>query len=193
MSEKNHQSITAPPQITILVDGRFNVGKTAFIRSLSDMEVRSTEKTFSHGRLAVDFGKMTLSNKQIYFFGIPGPLHFLRIDECVSVLGLDGAILVIDSRFQDNVVAPSYPLTAQELAFPDAQYMSRYYADHAPVPYVIAANRQDQPGAASAEEVRAMLRVPANIPVVPCVATDKESCKKVLLTLLDLVLEADEA
>jgi signal recognition particle receptor subunit beta len=55
---------------------------------------------------------------------------------------------------------------------------------------VVAANKQDQPNAWSQDDLRLALDIPPEIPVVPCVATDKESVKRVLVALLDEVLKA---
>ena len=37
------------------------------------------------------------------------------------------------------------------------------------------------------------MRLPDDIPVVPCIATDKESVKNVLIALLEKVIEAIDA
>ena len=59
---------------------------------------------------------------------------------------------------------------------------------HSAVPYIVAANKQDLEDAWPAEDLRIVLRVEPDIKVVPCVATDKESVKQVLLELLFSIL-----
>jgi signal recognition particle receptor subunit beta len=60
------------------------------------------------------------------------------------------------------------------------------------VPYVVAANKQDLEDAWSPEDLRIALRVDRNVKVLPCVATHRESVKKVLLELLYTILEQAE-
>ena len=51
--------------------------------------------------------------------------------------------------------------------------------------YVIAASNQDSPDAWSLEDLRIALHLDESQCLVPCVATDRESVKQVLLALLD--------
>jgi hypothetical protein len=52
------------------------------------------------------------------------------------------------------------------------------------------ANKQDEQNAWSPEELRFALRLPEEIKVLPCVATDRESVKTVLLELLYILLQS---
>jgi uncharacterized protein len=66
----------------------------------------------------------------------------------------------------------------------------------AEIPYVVVANKQDLPNAWLVDDVRIALRVPDDIPVLPCVAHDKKSVASVLIALCEVILndiEADEA
>ena len=60
---------------------------------------------------------------------------------------------------------------------------------YAPTPYVVAANKQDHPDAWEPDDLRIALRIEENVKLLPCVATDKESVKTVLLELLYSILE----
>jgi uncharacterized protein len=57
----------------------------------------------------------------------------------------------------------------------------------------VAANKQDLDDAWPAEDLRIVLRVESGVKVVPCVASDKESVKYVLLELLYSILELMDA
>jgi len=52
------------------------------------------------------------------------------------------------------------------------------------VPFVVAANKQDDPTALPLSYIRRRLQLPLEIPILPCVATDRASVKQVLLGLL---------
>lgn len=62
-------------------------------------------------------------------------------------------------------------------------------AFHPHTPCVLVANKQDKPGAWSAEDLRIGLGIPDDILVVPCVAHDRESVKEVVLQLLYKIME----
>jgi hypothetical protein len=57
------------------------------------------------------------------------------------------------------------------------------------VPYIVAANKQDMDDAWPPEDLKIVLKVEEGVKVVPCVATDRESVKQVLLELLYSILE----
>jgi signal recognition particle receptor subunit beta len=67
-----------------------------------------------------------------------------------------------------------------------------FFISYRDTPYVIAANKQDKPNAWSPDELRLALRLPAQIKVLPCVASDRESVKNVLLELLYVILQQSE-
>ena len=67
----------------------------------------------------------------------------------------------------------------------ETQRLMARFAEITQAPYGVAANKQDDPAALPAGTIRQHLRLPAEIPVVPCVATERESCKAVLMALLD--------
>jgi hypothetical protein len=54
---------------------------------------------------------------------------------------------------------------------------------------VVAANKQDMQDAWPPEDLRIALKVRPDVKLLPCVATDRESVKNVLLELLYSILE----
>ncbi len=68
--------------------------------------------------------------------------------------------------------------------FLETQRLMARFAEITDAPFVVAANKQDDPAALPISYVRRRLQLPFEIPLVPCVATDRESCKNVLLSLL---------
>jgi signal recognition particle receptor subunit beta len=60
------------------------------------------------------------------------------------------------------------------------------------VPFVVAANKQDDPTALPLDYIRRRLGLSEDIPVLSCVATNRESVKEVLLTLLDRIYSLNE-
>jgi signal recognition particle receptor subunit beta len=71
--------------VKMVVTGPFNSGKTEFIRSISEIDVVSTERKISSDAervkdsttVAMDFGRITVDNDLAYLFGTPGqPFRF---------------------------------------------------------------------------------------------------------------------
>ena len=123
----------------------------------------------------MDFGRITVDEDLVlYLFGTPGQRRFDFMWEILSE-GMLGFIVLLDS------VRPE--------TFREARSILDTFRSYAPVPYVVAANKQDLEDAWSPEDLRIALRIPNDVKVLPCVATDKESVKQVLLELLYLILE----
>jgi len=110
----------------------------------------------------------------LYLFGTPGQKRFDFMWEILSE-GMLGFVVMVDS---------TSPQT-----FREARYILDVFHRYARTPYVVAANKQDLPDAWPVEDLRIALRLNSKTKVIPCVATDKESVKKVLLELLYLILE----
>ena len=175
--------------LKIVVTGPFASGKTELIQTISEIEVVATDRTItreserikSQTTVAMDFGRITIDEELIlYLFGTPGQKRFDFMWEILSE-GMLGFVVMIDSTRPET--------------FREARRILDTFRSYSPVPYIVAANKQDLEDAWPAEDLRIVLRVESDIKVVPCVATDKESVKQVLLELLYSILallDADE-
>jgi len=169
--------------VKMVVTGPFNAGKTEFIRSVSEIDVVSTERKIStqvervkdQTTVAMDFGRITVDdNLVLYLFGTPGQRRFDFMWEILSE-GMLGFIVMVDS---------SRPET-----FREARNILETFRAYAPTPYVVAANKQDSMDAWELDDMRIALRLDPKVKFLPCVATDKETVKNVLLELLYSILE----
>ncbi len=169
--------------VKIVVTGPFNAGKTEFIRSVSEIDVVSTErqisdstKTVKHQTtVAMDFGRISIDDDLVlYLFGTPGQKRFDFMWEILSE-GMLGFVILIDS------VKPE--------TFREARYILDIFKGYANTPYVIAANKQDVADAWGIDDLRIALRIDPKTKILPCVARDKESVKHILLELLYTILE----
>ncbi|MBN1812008.1 MAG: ATP/GTP-binding protein [Anaerolineae bacterium] len=170
--------------VKMVVTGPFSAGKTEFIQAISEIDVVATERKISRAEervkdqttVAMDFGRITVDDDLVlYLFGTPGQRRFDFMWEILSE-GMLGFIVLLDS------VRPE--------TFREARSILDTFRSYAPVPYVVAANKQDLDDAWLPEDLRIALRIPEDIKVLPCVATDRESVKNVLLELLYSILEA---
>lgn len=172
--------------VKMVITGPFSAGKTEFIRSISEIDVVSTERKISseaervkeETTVAMDFGRITVDDDLVlYLFGTPGQRRFDFMWEILSE-GMLGFIVLIDS------VRPE--------TFREAKHILEIFRSYSPTPYVVAANKQDLPDAWSSEDLRIALKIDSNVKVLPCVATDKKQVKNVLLELLYSILEIME-
>jgi uncharacterized protein len=172
--------------VKMVVTGPFNAGKTEFIRSVSEIDVVSTERKISTEServketttVAMDFGRITVDEELVlYLFGTPGQRRFDFMWEILSE-GMLGFIVMVDSTRPET--------------FREARNIMTTFKAYAPTPYVVNANKQDQEDAWDLEDIRIALRLSPNIKLLECVATDKEKVKNVLLELLYSILSEME-
>ena len=164
----------------IVVTGPFNSGKTAFIKSISDIEVVSTERKITtedrgikaETTVAMDYGRAKLNDDVLYLSGTPGQTRFDFMWEILSN-EMDAFIVLVDATD-----TPS---------FPEAAELVEQFTNYVNVPYLIVANKSDLQGAAGLAEVRRGTKAGSDITVMPCVATQKSSVRQVLLQMVDIV------
>ena len=178
---------TSVQTVKIVVTGPFSAGKTEFIQTISEIDVVATERRITRASerikdqttVAMDFGRITIDDELIlYLFGTPGQKRFDFMWEILSE-GMLGFVVMIDSTRPET--------------FREARRILDTFRSYSPVPYIVAANKQDLPDAWPAEDLRIVLRVEPGIKVVSCVANDRESVKEVLLELLYSILELVDA
>lgn len=169
--------------VKMVVTGPFNSGKTEFIRTVSEIDVVSTEKKISSSKekvkdtttVAMDFGRITIDKDLVlYLFGTPGQKRFDFMWEILSE-GMLGFVVMVDS-------------TAPE-TFREARRILETFRAYAPTPYIVGANKQDMQDSWDVKDMRIALRLDTKVKILPCVATNKEKVKNVLLELLYSILE----
>ncbi|MBZ0318464.1 MAG: GTP-binding protein [Chloroflexi bacterium] len=176
--------------VKMVITGPFSSGKTEFIKSISEIEVVSTESPIAkdspesmekaNTTVAMDFGRITVDDDLVlYLFGTPGQRRFDFMWEILAE-GMLGFVVMVDS---------SKPET-----FREARSILETFRAYAPTPYVVAANKQDHEDAWKPEDLRIALRIEdENVKLLSCVAKNKESVKEVLLELLYSILEEMDA
>ncbi|MFE0464020.1 ATP/GTP-binding protein [Kitasatospora sp. NPDC058965] len=173
----------------IVVAGGFGVGKTTFVRSVSEIPPLTTEAVMTeagvgvddttavpHKRsttVAMDFGRISLApDLVLYLFGTPGQGRFWFMwDDLVR--GAVGAVVLVDTRR----LADSFPALD--------------YFEGSGLPFVVAVNQFDGAPVYTPEAVRDALGVSAPVPVLICDARQRGSTVGVLTTLVEHALAVE--
>lgn len=168
----------AARSVKVVITGPTGVGKTTFIRTLSEIRVLTTEQRVgrptdvSGGEpVAMDFGRLTVADGlPIHLFGAPSREQFDFMWDVLAE-GMLGFIVVLDDSRPDSAA--------------EALGMLNYFRDRATVPYVVAVNKITHGNPErSLRRARHTLRIPDSVRVVATDARDRDSAKQALLELL---------
>lgn len=164
--------MTANPQVEIMkigVLGLYGAGKSTFIDTICKKTLTRGEGTAQWflGQVAVDETLM------LQFQEPPSAerFDFMWLRDLVEGLDVHGYIIIVDS---------TKPETFGE--FISVLYTIR--AQHPGIPIVVAANKQNHYRAWSTNDLRVMLRISDDIPIMPCIASDFEVVKNVVLRIM---------
>lgn len=182
---------TVPLAVKVVVSGGVGVGKTTFIGAISEMEPLDTEAAITHVSMgvdtldgaesrttrtvALDFGRITLDPTiALYLFGAPGSgaqeqrrISFMWEELAEGALG---TVILADTRRIEDC----YPAVD-------------YFEDRG-VPFVLAVNRFEDAERIEPDEVRRVLGLRGDVPVLECDARERDSVRDVLGALMDRVL-----
>jgi signal recognition particle receptor subunit beta len=120
--------------------------------------------------VALDFGRISFpSNLVLYLFGTPGQKRFWFMWDDLAI-GAVGAVVMADTRRVADCFA------------------SIDYFERNGTPFIIAVNCFDGAPRFQPDDIRIALALPPEVPIVLCDARERDSVKKVLVSLVRYVM-----
>jgi hypothetical protein len=177
-----------PTSVKLLVAGGFGVGKTTFIRSVSEIEPLTTEELITMASVGIDdldgvagkttttvafdFGRISLSPELIlYLFGTPGQDRFWFMWDELST-GALGAVVLADTRRLE------------------ASFSAVDFFESRDIRFIVAVNEFDGAFRYEPEEIRTALELKPDVPITLCDARQPRSATSVLAALVQHLLAA---
>ena len=165
----------------VVVTGAYGAGKTTLVRSLSEINVLTQERSVTSAggdadTIAMDFGRLTVGDGlSMHLFGTPTRDRFDFMWDVVKD-GMVGFIVLVDDSRADSL--------------PEAVGVLNWFRERANVPYVVAVNKVSAANAErSIRRTRHVLRIPDHVRVCAVDVRQRASSKQLLLQLLHAATE----
>jgi signal recognition particle receptor subunit beta len=172
--------------VKVVLLGPFAVGKTTFVRAVSEIRPACTEERMTKAgelvddlrglegkettTVAMDFGRLTVADDIVlYLFGAPGQPRFARMIEDLMEGALGGVVLVDTKRITES-------------------WDAMVRLEEAGLPYVVAINQFADSPHYSEQDLRAALDLAPATPLVFCDVRRRQSAKDPLIALVQHLL-----
>jgi len=158
--------------LKVLVTGPRKSGKTAFIQSISQYTEYNDQTGWFFGRVRVDHDLI------LHLLEPPADqqTEFFWMQDMVSRIRATGFVVMVNSAYSNTFAE-----------FVSILYTIRGF--HHNLPLVVAANHQDHPRAWNVEDIALGLGI-TDMNMYPCVATNRDAVRDILVELLTMAMPA---
>jgi hypothetical protein len=164
--------LTESDKIKIVVTGGDGVGKTTFIKTLSDPwtdDPAAPSPIQDFGRIAID--DLIDRPLTIYLFS-----------------SLHGQRTALMDSIRDELLCVILVNSTDPSMFSEARATIEVVENYSDFTYIIAASFQDRPDAWDIADLRHALQIPPHVQIVPCDVRVKTDALRVLRALLEVAL-----
>lgn len=173
--------LPAPPPntrvITVFVRGARSAGKTTFIRTICDSDVREiAQRRLPHGSLSIeDFGRIHVHDSLVLdLIGTTNMEHDLQLPPHIACDSYGGTIFLVDG-------------TSTRYFHGMHQWWERA-RQHTPPPYITVQTKVDTEHPVPPDQLRRFANIPPDEFLMPCIATSRTSVHRVVSIFLDGIL-----
>jgi len=164
-------------RLKIVISGPVGAGKTALVKTLSDIPALTTDERSSIDigkpeiTTAMDFGIVELNGTLVYLFGTPGQIRFSFMWEEL-MKGVSGYIFLVDGSNPDGLS--------------EAVKMLKTFREKYDCPFIVGVTKRDLDSSLSLKEIALRLGVPEGL-IMEVNATDRESAERLLSVLVSMI------
>jgi uncharacterized protein len=157
----------------VLLAGFRGAGKTEFIKTISDFPLVSVQKRIATTQafVAMDYGRIRVGRDMLFLYSPAAETDYRLLWDALAT-DMQGCIILVDSTNFESFGQVAQLI--QTLSSPQACCL-------------VVANKTDQTNAAHLGRIRHETLVPANVVVMPCVATQKSSVLQTIEEMLRLL------
>lgn len=158
--------------LKVVVTGSFSSGKTQFCETLCGLNTRKS--VMFDDNIPIEYWEYKIdAEHSLHLITPPGARRSNFLWDLLEE-NFIGFVVMVDSSKAET--------------FRECRSILETFRAYAPVPYVIAANKQDLADAWDIEALRSTLRFTRETPIIPCVAIHQKSVANVLIALCEEVL-----
>jgi uncharacterized protein len=167
--------------LKIIVAGGLNSGKREFVNAIAEVDSVELINTSYRNHLIIEERKEQERIRRGGRVTVNDDLSLIlyRVSSILPSIyllprGMHGYVVLVDST--------------DPRSFYEGRALLLYMAHFPRVPYIVVANKQDLEDALTVDQIRQKMRLPDHVPMMGCIAKERDSVRNVLLELVYKIL-----